>query len=103
MGRLVGVALVCAVILAGCDGQRSKAQHRYAETLRPRGLLVEPDRAKPIRRYRLRVYATEEYRSKTLHWREKFDAQVERANQVLGPRFGAVLEVVDTLAWAPPG
>ncbi|WP_428269383.1 hypothetical protein [Haliangium sp.] len=48
---------------------------------------------------KLRVYATAQYRAQNLHWRERFNDDVDMVNQYLIPAFGLRLEVVEYRNW----
>ena len=50
---------------------------------------------------RVRVYASEEYRAQRAGWEDRARAMVDSASAVLGPAFGARLEVVDARSWSP--
>ena len=100
--RRAGVALAAVLALdAGCrtteDNQRDNAR-----TLRPADVEARAAASAPsvaIRTYRLRVYADVSYQEQTLRWREKLGAQIERANRVLEPLFGARLALESVRPW----
>lgn len=93
-----------AATLAFAAGCRTTAdiQRDFAKTLRPEDVdapLAVSAPAARVRTYRVRLYADLDYQRQTLRWREKLEAQLERANRVLEPMFGARLAVESVRTW----
>ena len=116
--RIVGVAershgvraavvanLLASLLVIGCG---PSAQERYAERLVPAQVSLAQARladassdglAPRWRRFRVRVYATSDYRVEVRDWQRRFRTLVQRVNQLLGPAYGVQLEVEEFRNW----
>jgi len=84
-------------------GQLEGLAEPVVEGVDPPAVIAQPSSAQkpsgPVRALNIRVYADDEYRSQTLRWQDKFDAQIARVNQILTPAFGVRIEIADMLPW----
>lgn len=99
--RLATAALVAGLAILGGCRTTADVQRDYARTLRPADIEAPaaPEAPPALRAYRVRLYADAGYQRQTLRWREKLHAQLERANRVLEPLFGARLAVESVRTW----
>ena len=101
--RLLRVLLFLAPVgMAGCFagydsrwGQQKQAQQHAARRSTPQQLPRQSSEATHVahRVLTLRVYASPGYAASIVDWQKQFGALVEQVNAVLGPEFGAELEV----------
>ncbi|MGI5862308.1 MAG: matrixin family metalloprotease [Myxococcales bacterium] len=96
--------LVACLLLAfpGCHHAPRGAERDRAAELEPihLGAPQSPAAVEKARPLRLRLYVDPGYRA-LLHWRERIDALLERANAFVAPRFGVRFVAVDVKAWEP--
>lgn len=100
-------SLCSAGCFAGYDsrwGQQKQAQQHAAERSTPRQLAIQRSGSTFVSRraLKVRVYATPGYTASIVDWQKQFDALVERVNGVLGPEFGAVLEIAEARNFPTP-
>jgi predicted Zn-dependent protease len=100
MRRILATALLaaCAVPNPWTD------QHNYADSLRP--AVVKPSTAAsgaPLRVFRVRAYADEEYQAQTPRWNAHIEEQLNRASAVLEAQFGVRLELESARPWQRTG
>ncbi|BDG01889.1 hypothetical protein [Anaeromyxobacter oryzae] len=99
-----GPRTLCLLLLLVTACWRTKAdiQRDYARTLAPARLATAPAAA-AVRALPVRIYVADDYRAETLRWRERIEAQLARANQILEAQFGVRLVAKETLPWARSG
>lgn len=94
--------LIGLTALFACAGQN--ATERLAERLTPPPLAVNDEPTTQVHRpMRVRVWVDDDYRAEHVGWRRIVEAQIERANGVIGPRFGAALAVESVSPWQHSG
>jgi tetratricopeptide (TPR) repeat protein len=100
MRRILATALV-----AGCAMPNPwTEQHKYAESLRPadvKSTAAAP--AAPLRVFKVRAYADDEYQTQTPRWSAHIEDQLSRASAVLTAQFGVSLELESARPWQRTG
>lgn len=91
---------LCLTLLAGRTvAQAVQSRNRNAEAMKG-AELSGAGLERPIEHVgRIRVYASQGYRSQRAGWEARIREMVDSAGEVLGPAFGLRLEVVETGVW----
>lgn len=100
----VSVALAAAGCFAGYSSawhQNRSAQRKGVEELSPSELRAGSASNRPVRTLKVRLWASDKYRSEVLQWKGHARDVVDRANAVLAPALGVELEVVGAERWEP--
>jgi hypothetical protein len=108
LGLRLAFSAACIALVQGCfyDHRVTQAiQERKRRAREAEGARLGPSRgAAPLsvgRVGRVRFYVAGDYRRQHPDWQRQLEDLVERANAVLGPGFGARLEVSELHAWEP--
>jgi len=86
---LVAAGCMSPVMHFGSGKSAHEAQHDTLAEFMPAVLSTEGTWRGPVKDAKIRVYADDEYRAQNLKWQQTFGEQLEYANAVLGPQFGA--------------
>ncbi len=92
---LVALSACLATTRDGCKNKDHAAVLRPARLEAETALPADP----PRRTLRVAVYADQDYRASTLHWKAQFRTQLERASDALLHHFGVRLEAVEMSPW----
>ena len=100
--------LASLLTLSACGGSRDKYGRKTtpppkAQKLDADTVAAGAERATTSRRFRVRVYADDQYRAQTLRWEARFEGRLDRFNRLVEPIFGARLELVDAQPWPRTG
>jgi biopolymer transport protein ExbD len=75
-----------------------EVQHDTVKQLTPPALVIDNDWRGAVRTAKIRVWADDDYRAQNGHWQQAFQAELDRANEVLSSEFGVHLEA-EYRAW----
>ncbi len=87
-----GCFAVSPVMTFGGGKSQTQSQRDMATKMTPPALVVDGEWAGVLATAKIRVYADDDFRAQNVHWQQTFQAQLDYANEVIGPQFGVKLE-----------